>query len=681
MRIGVDVGGTFTDLIYRDDRSRNVKVAKVPTTGEEPAEGIANALSSVIHGDELEEVQSFLHGTTVGLNALLERSGARVALITTRGFRDVLEIRRGNKVDVYNLFWTPPEPLVPRRRRFEVDERVLADGTVLTPLNPEAIDPVYAQIAAEEVDAVAICFINSYINDTHEREAVERLRELGFEGSISVSHEVSREHREYERTSTTTVDAYVRPKTSNYLRRLSEAMREKRFAGDFLVTRSGGGAMYFEEAEARPFECIQSGPVAGVQGAVSLGKTLGFNNLITADVGGTSFDTAVISNGKADLLFEGNVDGLPVQAPWVDVRSIGSGGGSVAYLDTGSRLRVGPRSAGSKPGPACYRRGGTEFTVTDAAFLLGMLGEGRLASGLTLDASAAGAAADALAQGLSIDRLKVAEGVMRISIASMANAIREITIERGRDPREAAIMSFGGAGPVFGVILAQDLGVSDVVVPPYAGNFSAWGLLHSPVPHTASRPRGLSLEDPDVLDRLQEIVHGLATELRERSRRSNPKQAWTVMADMRYAGQEHSLAVEIPCSGLNVSVDRNGILKTFEEEYERAFGSNLPEKVEIVVTRLSLTLPSPHDVDLGTPSPSPVPTQEGVRASRAYSFQADEWLEFTTVQREHLTVGETIDGPALVHEPTTTTYIDQGAHGIISEQGALIISVGKFGEA
>src|SRR5262245_46194829 len=411
-RVGVDVGGTFTDLIFYDDLSGDVRVAKEPTTPPAPEEGVVKAVQTAVPQELLRSTRYFLHGTTSGLNALLERKGAVVGMLATRGFRDVLEIRRGDRDEMYNLFWSPPPPLVPRRLRLPVTERIRADGTVHIPLEEIDIERAVEVFREEGVDCVAVAFINSYANPEHELQAERTLRRLGFTGDVSLSHQVSGEYREYERTCTTVIDAYVRPRMTAYLRRLGERLAAIGLDGELLVTRSGGGSMTFAEAEQRPFETIQSGPVAGAEGGAELARNLGLGDVITADVGATSCDTSLITDGRPAVLFEGKVVGLPLQTPWVDVRSIGAGGGSIAYVDVGGLLRVGPQSAGADPGPASYRRGGTRPTVTDAALTLGMLAEGELAGEIRLGLDEARDALAPLADRLELELEEVARGVV-----------------------------------------------------------------------------------------------------------------------------------------------------------------------------------------------------------------------------------------------------------------------------
>jgi N-methylhydantoinase A len=655
-RIGVDVGGTFTDLITYDDATGQVRVVKEPTTPWAPEEGVLEAMRHGVPPRLLRTAAFFLHGTTVGLNALLERRGGGVGLLSTDGFRDVLEIGRGDRADPYDLFWRRPEPLVPRELRLPVTERVLADGSVLTPLEPEDVRRALEVFREAGVASIAIAFLNSYVNPAHERDASRILVELGFDGELALSHEISGEYREYERTSTTVVDAYVRPSVRLYLETLEARLRELGFGGDTLVTRSGGGAMSFVEAQARPFETILSGPVAGAQGAASLARELGIGEAISADVGGTSFDTCLIVEGRPQLLYEGRIVGLPVQTPWVDVRSIGAGGGSIAYVDVGGLLRVGPRSAGARPGPACYARGGVEPTVTDAALALGMLGPGELAGGVALDR---GLAAHALAQlGLGAAE-ETARGVITIAAASMADAIREITVEQGRDPREAVLVAFGGAGPLFATLLASELEVSRVVVPRYAGNFSAWGLLGADLRREQALTRISRLSD-EGLASAREQLDGLFAGLEG----GGDGAAREARLDLRYVGQEHTLTVSLPGAG-----GARELRELFDREYDRTFGHSMEEEVEIVSLRATLTTPLPARSERVAHAGAETPTA----AIDAWSFSQGETLRFTIAARDGLALGAELAGPAILLEDTATTYLDAGFVVRVHESGALFL--------
>ncbi|ADB50633.1 hydantoinase/oxoprolinase family protein [Conexibacter woesei] len=669
-RVGVDVGGTFTDLILHDPRS-GPRVVKVPTSPAAPEDGVLEAVARGLPPDALHGARAFVHGTTVGLNALLTRTGAVVGLITTDGFRDVLEIRRGDRADPYDLLWPVPAPLVPRRLRIGVRERVLADATVQLPLVDDDVRAALDVFRAERVSAVAICFINGYANPVNELRAAELLRAAGFDGPIALSHQVSGEYREYERTSTTAVDAFVQGVLGGYVSRLDDGLRAAGFGGDALMTCSGGGALTFGEVRARPFETIMSGPVAGVQAAAALGRTLGLRSVITADVGGTSFDTSLIDGGELPLRFAGEIDGMPIQAPWVDVRSIGAGGGSIAHVDAGGLLRVGPRSAGSAPGPACYGRGGTEPTVTDAMALLGMLGAGVLAGGLRLDVAAAESALEPISAQLGQSVEEVARGMLAITAAHMADAIREITVERGEDPREAAIMAFGGAGPLFGTLLADELDVGTVVVPPLAGNFSAWGLLGSDLVRSAARTRVTPL-DADGLARVGEI----AVELFDGLVAGGAEGVREVRLDMRYVGQEHTLTIELPAAaagtGLGIALD--ALADRFGREYERTFGHTMAARVEVVTVRASMRLALADSDDALRAPEGGDATADGT--AEAYSFRRGARVPFALHRRENLPAGAEVAGPAIVSEEITTIYLDDGFRLRVDDGGSLIVTGG-----
>ena len=667
MRIGVDVGGTFTDLVMIDEETGAITVGKEPTSSSAPDEAVAAVVATTVADAQIRAARYFLHGTTVGLNALLERKGACIALLATAGFRDVLEVRRGDRDDPYDLFWSPPEPLVPRRLRRPVRERMLADGTVHVPLDPTTVRDAAALFAGEGVDAVAVAFLHAYANPAHELEAERILRAAGFAGGISLSHRVSGEYREYERTTTTLVDAFVGHRMGSYLQRLEARVGGLGFAGDALITRSGGGAMTFAQAAERPFETILSGPVAGAAATAALASGLGLGMAIVADVGGTSFDTCLIADGQMPVLYQGTVIGLPLQAPWVDVRSIGAGGGSVAYVDEGGLLRVGPRSAGAAPGPACYGKGGSEPTVTDAALSLGMLPVSEIAGGVTLDRALADAALAALAPRAGLTgAAEVARGVLRIANANMANAIRGVTIEQGRDPRAATLVAFGGAGPLFGTLLADELDVRTVLIPPHAGNFSAFGLLGADLTQTASRTRVMQL-GAVALSTVEKLGHVLHAELDARSAGGTmPRRA--VHADMRYLGQEHSLTIDVPWCERGCTGNADGLRARFEEEYERSFGIRIDEAVEIVTVRAISVDPLP-----AIPAPAAVAgaaqTREG--EALAWSFTSGGDVPFRVVERASIAPRGTLRGPALVVEPTTTTYVDAAWTATHGAMGAL----------
>lgn len=671
-RIGVDIGGTFTDLVFFDEETGETRAAKVATTPQAPEEGVVQAVTEAVPADVIRRADYFLHGTTVGLNALLERRGAVVGLLSTRGFRDVLEVRRGDRPEMYNLFYQPPEPLVPRRLRLPVTERMLADGTVREPLNREDVRTALEEFAKEGVTAIAVSFINAYANPAHELAVAEELRAAGFEGEISLSHQVSGEYREYERTSTTVIDAFVRGRMSGYLKRLSERLKEVGFEGTFLVTRSGGGSMTFAEADERPFESIMSGPVAGAEGATELAQRLDMPNLITADVGGTSFDTCLITEGRPQVLFEGSVDGMPIQTPWVDVRSIGAGGGSVAWIDVGGLLRVGPRSSGAEPGPASYGKGGAEPTTTDAAAVLGMLGPGRLASGIDLDFDAATKAIDTVASPMGFTTHDTAKGILTIASANMANSMREVTVEQGIDPRELGLLAFGGAGPLVGCLLAQELDIDKVVIPPYAGNFSAWGLLGADMTQSTAQTRIMTVDEA-AIETAGKVLGELYEELRSRIEHTDDATVAEASLDMRYRGQEHWIPVDVPIQDGRIVADVDQILEAFAEGYLRTFGSTMDEAVEIVAVRATLRTPLPR---LNERPVQAVSRTEAVTDHQAYSFFEKKFRPFQVVERETLEPERVYAGPMIVAEPTATTYVDSNFSLTVDAGGSMLLERG-----
>ncbi len=654
-RIGVDIGGTFTDFICYDEDGNKVIIDKIPTTPETPEKAVVEVIQRNLSKEQLSKVDFFLHGTTVGLNALLERKGSKVGLLCTKGFRDILEIRRGDRDEMYNLFWQPAPPLVPRYLRLEVEERMMANGNVRTPINIDQLKKACHKLIEEEVSSVAIALINSYTNKDHEVVFEKILREAGYQGQISLSYLVSGEYREYERTTTTVIDAFVKSRMSNYLNTLKKEMNVIGFKGGYLVTRSGSGSMTFDEAEDRPFETIMSGPVAGAEGAGELSRQLNNANMVTADVGGTSFDTCLILEGRPQIQYEGTIVGLPVQSPWVDVRSIGAGGGSIAYLDDGGLLRSGPQSSGAVPGPACYDKGGTQPTTTDAAFYLGMLGEGKLASGLQLDKSLSEKALQSVGEKLNLDPLETAKGILKISSANMADAIREITIEQGIDPRELKLLAFGGAGPLMSNLIANELDIKEIIVPPYAGNFSAWGLLGADMLQMSARTKILKLSADSIKD-CNKILEELFAELKARQKIdfAISDQIKEVALDMRWMGQEHTITLNLKDSGGKITIDENALKEMFMDEYEKTFGSKLDTLVEIVSTRASVRVPLPRKSEGG----SVLEDSISLSSSKidCFSFNKNKNLEFDIISRSDIHNKKT--GPMIIVESTAITYVD-----------------------
>ena len=669
-RIGVDIGGTFTDFIVYDENDNKVIIDKIPTTPSDPEKAVIEVVKRNLNKDQISKIDFFLHGTTVGLNALLERKGSKVGLLCTKGFRDIIEIRRGDRDEMYNLFWQPPPPLVPRYLRLEIEERLFANGKIHTDLNTNDVKKACKNFIDEGVNSIAIAFMNAYSNKEHELIAKKILIENGFEGEISLSSLVSGEYREYERTTTTIIDAFVKARMSNYLDTLKNSLNEIGFKGSFLLTRSGSGSMTFDEASERPFETIMSGPVAGAEGAGELSRKLKNANMVTADVGGTSFDTCLILDGRPQIQFEGKIVGLPLQSPWVDVRSIGAGGGSIAYLDDGGLLRSGPQSAGAVPGPACYERGGKEPTTTDAAFYLGMLGEGKLASGLQLNKKLAEEALGSVGSKINLSAFDTAKGILKISSANMADAIREITIEQGIDPRELKLLAFGGAGPLMSNLIAEELEIKEIIIPPYSGNFSAWGLLGADLLQMNAKTKIVRLSDDALID-CNSILENLFKDLEERQKidfTANEK-IKEVALDMRWMGQEHTITLKIDHSNGKINLDAETLKQNFMKEYEKTFGSKLDTVVEIVSTRASIRVNLPRKSESGKIEEENIDISSST--INCYSFNADKNLEFKIVSRNEVKSG--MSGPMVILESTAVTYVDENYSINTDELGNLIL--------
>lgn len=655
-RFGIDIGGTFTDFIYQNEQTGELVLCKVPTTPHDPAIGCIDAITAALSPDQIRNARYFLHGSTVGLNALLEHKGGRIGLITTRGFRDILEIRRGDNPECSNIWWKPPRPIVPRHLRFEVIERIHADGTIVTPLEPSSVLEVHQQLRSEALDGIAVVLLNSHMNPQHELEVERYLRDAGYEGEITLSHRISREAGEYERTSTTVVDSFVRGRLRAYLTGLVERLAATGFQGSAYVTRSGGGSLTIPEAIARSFETINSGPAGGAAGAAMLARKLGLGSVVTADVGGTSFDTTIVTDGSPRLLYQAEVVGYPLQTSWIDVRSIGAGGGSIAYVDSRGALKVGPRSAGAVPGPASYGRGGTQPTVTDAALLLGMLGVGKFQSGLTLDRAKAHAAVSGIAKNLGLTVDEAARGIISIIAAAMSNAIREITLEQGEDPREMTLIAFGGGGPLLACLLAEDLGIGRIVVPNHAGNFSAWGLLGADIVRAAAA----SIAKPLTAESLAAtvpVLRGLLEELRTRGTEAHAAAATSeeAMLDIRYVGQAHCVPVQVAFNGTSILETGAALAARFAAQHRKLYGVELDETIELVAVRATrrTALPAREPVHHYGESPR-------ARSAYlpAYSFHLRRETDFRLLERSDLRPDVEIVGPAIIQELTTTTYVD-----------------------
>ncbi|WP_394738868.1 hydantoinase/oxoprolinase family protein [Natronococcus roseus] len=660
-RIGVDVGGTFTDVaLSADDR---LVTAKVPTTTDRQhvgvLEGIAKACDDA--GIDPGEIDAFAHAMTVSVNALLERGGAKTALVTTEGFRDVLEIGRQDRPDLYDLEAEKPEPLVPRRRRFEVDERTTAEG-VERSVDPDEVRDLAATLREQDVESVAICLLHAYADADNERRVAEVLREE-LEVPVSASYEVLAEFREFERTSTTAVDAYVRPAIDRYVGRLVDESEELGLPAPQIMQANGGIADP-ETVREHAVTTTLSGPAAGVVGAAATVDDADVEGLVTFDMGGTSSDVSLVRDGEAERTTDAEIDGLPIRTPMVDVNTVGAGGGSVAWVDDGGALRVGPRSAGAEPGPVCYGKGGTEPTVTDANVVLGYIGPDTALGGeMTLDVDAARDALADLAEETGLEgALEAAQGVYRVANATMTRTIRSVTVEQGHDPREFALVAFGGAGPMHAAALADSLGVDRVVVPRPGGVLSAFGLLAADESYDAARTVQLARADaePDRVDAVyDELVERVLADA------SDPGAARIERAaDCRYAGQSFELTVRV-----DDAVDLEAVAERFHAAHERAYGYRMDEAVEIVTLRASATVEGA----------SPTVRHEGGGDARlgtreAYFPDVDGARTATVYERDRLQSQRVVDGPAVLEQAESTTVVPPGWAGDVLEDGTVVMT-------
>jgi len=594
LRVAVDIGGTFTDLVAQDELGR-VSVAKVLTTPLDHSEGVMNSIAKA--GADPRDTALFLHGSTIAINTVIERKGVKTALITTRGFRDVYEIGRSNRPDAYNLFFERPVPLVPRSLRREVTERMTARGEIHTPLNRAEAAGIVADLKHAGVQSIAVCLLHSYANPVHEEALGEIIASVYPEAYVTLSHRILREYREYERTSTTAVNAYVGPVVARYLGSLREHLRRQGFSGEVLVMQSGGGVMSLPTAVQMPVRMMESGPVAGVIGAAKVASALGHPQAISFDMGGTTAKVSLTRSGNAEIsnhyYIGGYNTGHPVMLPVVDIVEVGSGGGSIAWLDGAGGLKVGPVSSGALPGPACYGLGGTKPTVTDANLILGRLAEESFLGGeMRLDRTAAMAAVQNHVAGpLEMDINQAAVAIIRIANAHMALALRAVSVERGQDPRDFCLVASGGAGPLHGCTLARELKIPLVIIPRLPGQFSAWGMLACDLrqDYVQTLLRDYATVAPEeIQSALTELLNAGLAALGDGGNAKVTASAIDCRLDLRYRGQEYTVAV--PLSGTSfTAADREPAAARFHELHRLLYGHAAPEEaLELVGLRVTV---------------------------------------------------------------------------------------------
>ena len=652
-RVGVDVGGTFTDAVAFDATDGSLRWAKAPSTPDEPARGVLDAVSAL--AGDLAAVERFVHGITIGTNAIIERRGADVWVVTTRGFRDTLEIQRTERRELYNIRTLKPAPFVPRLQVLEADERMRHDASVLRALDPAECGRIVETLRSAGAESVAVCLLHSFANDAHERAIGAAISRVAPGTFVCTSSEVLPEIREYERFSTTVLNAYIGPLMNRYLEGLESSLASRGFDRTIFLMTSNGGVTSAGRARRLPVQTVLSGPAGGVAASVELGQRVGVENLITCDMGGTSTDVCLVEGLRAPLTTEQMIAGYPNRTPQVEIVTVGAGGGSIAWVDGGETLAVGPRSAGADPGPAAYGRGGTEPTVTDANLVLGRLaGETKLASTLSLDGALARASLDRLAARFApIETLALADGVVRIAVARMVSAIKEISIAKGYDPRDFVLLAYGGAGPMHGAMVASDLEIDHVLVPPSPGNFSAFGCLVSDLQVTRTRTvlvetrRG---EWPTVA----EAFAGLERESRAELEGEGVGASGVVFRrelGMRYVGQSWELVVSI-APEVDSMRQAEG---TFHAAHAKRYGHAADAPAEVVTVRVTAVARTAKPT---RQCPAPGGTDTRIRTRRVFFDGA--WSDTAVLARPELAAGATVEGPALVEEMGSVTVVPPG---------------------
>ena len=667
-RVSADIGGTFTDIVVDDTENNSIKTIKVLSTPENPANAVFNGLNSNL---EIENIDFIVHGTTVGLNAFLERKGSRVLLIMTKGVSDTYTIARGDRKELYNVRYTKPGTLVPRKDVYEVEERTMWDGSIKTKLNEDDLSNIAEIINKEDIKAVSICFLHSYVNPQHEIQSRNYLSKLIKEDVvISLSHEIAREWREYERASTAVMNSYIGPVTNNYLKSLQKQLEGSNYKKPLYIMQSNGGVIRAESALEQPVKTLLSGPVGGTIGGQALSKLIKRPNLICVDMGGTSFDMSLIINGKPSVTNETEQEFIPLLIPLVDIHTIGAGGGSVAWLEN-EALRVGPRSAGANPGPACYGKGGQEPTVTDANLYLGRLGnESKLGGWMDLDLNASESVLKSLSEKLNISSTELAEGILSIINAKMADAIRTITVKEGIDPREFSLVAFGGAGSMHAVWLAEELEINEIIVPNDPGTFSAWGMLQTDIRRDLTvnfYQNFQSLEKEKLLENFNKLKDEAIALLKSENVNENDM-SFSLTADMRYIGQEYYVNVDI-----SEPFDLNEINNNFHKTYEKQYGHSTPEgPSEFINLRLIATGKIKK-----TDSVKSIENDKTIKDSKRKIIFNQKEYETKIYARHNIRVNESFDGPAVIEESTATTVIPPNYSIIKDEFGNIIITKDK----
>jgi N-methylhydantoinase A len=676
--MATDIGGTFTDLVSVNSVGDTV-VCKSHTTPPNFEQGVMDVI--VKSGIKPKEIADFIHGTTTIINALTERKGAKAALITTKGFRDILEIARCNRPDLFNMVFAKPRPFIPRYLRAEVAERVSYDGKVVTELNEEDVKEAVEHFKKEGVESIAVCLINSYANDVNELKIKNLVKQLWPEVFVTASVDVTKEWREYERTSTAALNAYVMPVASSYVNKLGTKLDELGCRANKYIMQSNGGTTTFEQAKQTPIYMVESGPVAGVYGAAILGEIIGEKDVISFDVGGTTAKCSLIKDGSVKITTEYRIErtesyaGYPIMSPIVDIVEIGNGGGSIAWIDEVGSLRVGPHSAGALPGPVAYAKGGAEPTTTDACLLTGRLSKDNFDNDVDLE-SVERAILSKVGEPLNLSAKEAAMDIIRVADSNMLNALKLISVRRGYDPREFALIAFGGGGPMHATYLAKELNIRRVVVPVAAAVFSTWGMLMSDIRHDFIQTKIYNMNN-DSLDEINSSWNEMVIAAKAQFRDEGVKDEnieFEFVCDMRYLGQEHAVKVPAPPATWNES-DKADIVGRFHDLHEQSYTFKLPDTpAEIVnlhlICRGKLVKPNvqkikPHDGSVDSAK----------KETRKVSYADEGTLDTPVYYRDKLGAGAKIPGPAIVEEQMASTVVCLGQTLTVDAYGNLIIDL------
>jgi N-methylhydantoinase A len=675
IRAATDVGGTFTDLVYFSTDAEDIVTAKADTTPPDYERGVMDVIAK--SGVSLDGIAFLAHGTTVVINALTERKGVTTGLITTAGFRDSLEIARGNRPDYFNLHYVKPAPFVPRRLRREVPGRIGQDGAERAPLDLSGLPEILDDFRAQGVAAVAICLLHAYANPAHEQEVLARVRELWPEVSVVSSHQITREWREYERTNTAVLSAYVQPVAERYLSRLAAGVRQAGFGGQLYIMQSNCGVDSVDKTKEIPIAMVESGPASGFWGAAELGRLLGDPDVLALDIGGTTAKCSLIRDGQVKITSDYWIErsrrsaGYPIMVPVVDLVEIGNGGGSIAWVDDFGKLHVGPRSAGAVPGPAAYGRGGTEATTTDANLALGRINPDYFVGGeVQADMAAVSRALDGVAGRLGVDRAEAARGIVRIANHNMINALKLVSLNRGHDPRDFTLVAFGGGGGMHAVALAAELGIRKVVVPRAAEVFSAWGMLMSDLRRDYFVTRLLSLSDAEAIDGLLAEVTGAALDQFAAEGVAAGQVSFLRYGNLRYENQEHGVEVRLP----DGPVDASAVAEAFHGVYEREYTYRLDAPIEFVGAHV-VAVAAVGKLAPVTLARSGAAAEDARKGRRPVDYATEGVHEAEVYDGDRLEPGMELAGPAIVETSGTTIVMHPGNRATVDDYGNVIVEL------